>query len=252
MHSSGLRLGYVAGFLGALALAGCGSSKPKDGYASLAWDIFDIEDVNGVTSLACGPVGAATVVVTLMNQGTGDVYTQLPVNCTDYQMSTALVPSGSYTVGLDLYGDPAIYGDSTTLLDSFDVTGTFHLGGGLNDFRSPVSPFLVKRFVVDWGVYRSGAPSTCAGVPAATYADLEFLPNTGTSWVSNPFDCTAGSGASYAIPYGNASPSALTTSAQWQMLLLDSVDKTLTSLPGGTVGVPASTNVYLATQYFSL
>jgi len=248
MVASGSRqLGYV-GVLVALALAGCGSGHTSGGggnaYASLAWGIYDIEDPNYTLPLACAEVGATTVVVTLVD-ATGTAYPQTAVNCVDGQMSTAYVPAGSYTIGFDLYGDPAVYGNSTTLLDSFDATGTFHLLAGANDFRSQFAPFIVQSFMVSWSVYYQNALSSCAAVGAAA-VDLDFAVTGSTTWISRSFDCATGQGASLAIPYGTA------TTAQWKLFLVNSAGQDLQTINGGSVTLPTTTNVYLGTQLFSL
>jgi hypothetical protein len=234
----------LAGF----ALAGCGSghtSKGGAGYATFDWYIHDIEDTAATpaSALTCTEAGAGTVVVTLTDQATGTVYTQNPVACADGAMSTADVPAGSYTAGFDLYGDPAIYGNPPPLLDSFDATGTFHILGGANDFRSQYAPFIVQAFTVDWSVYVNSALSSCAAV-GASYVDLDFAVAGSTAWVTRRFSCSAGGGVSYAIPFGP-------TSAQWKLYIVDTGGNDLQTIDGGAITLPTTTNVNLTPQYFS-
>jgi hypothetical protein len=238
----------------ALALTGCGSGPSPSGgggsgYASFAWYIFDIEDTAYATALTCAEVGAATVVVTLTNQATGAVYTQNPANCVDGQASTASVPVGGYYVGIDLYGDPTIYGNSTTLLDSFDLadsSGTalvYPIGAGLNDFRAGYAASIVQSFTVGWSFASGSALSVC-GVVGTPYVDLVFPVAGSTTGVTSPFNCTAGQGTSYAIPYTSASP------LQWQLFLVSSAGTDLQEL-NGSAPLPPNSNVNLGTQLFS-
>ena len=234
----------LAGILATFALAGCGSGHSGSGYATFAWYIFDIEDTSYTTALTCAEVGAASVVVTLTNQATGTVYTQTAASCAARGMTSANVPAGSYTAGFDLYGDPTIYGNSTTLLDSFDATGTFRILAGSNDFTSEYAPFIAQSFTVSWAFSSGSAFNLCASA-GATYVDLDFAVAGSTTWVTSSFDCTSGSGTSYSIPYGP-------TSAQWKLYLVDSTGTVdLQVIDGGTVTLPTTTNVNLATQYFS-
>jgi hypothetical protein len=260
MHFTRSRQGHLAGIFGMLALfgAGCGSNNKSgsgDAYASFAWSIYDIQDSTRLRS--CAEVGAASVVVTLMNQRTGDVYTQNPVSCSgsNMEMSTAYVPADNYTVGFDLYGDPAIYGNATTLLDSFDLadgygtTVVLPLYAGLNDFRGSVAPFVTQSFIVGWGIYYQGVPTTCSSVYAAG-VDLDFAILGSSTWVTSPFDCVTGAGTSYAIPY-DPTTQQRPTSAQWKLYLVDSTGQDIASLAGASVFVPTNTDINLGSQYFS-
>jgi hypothetical protein len=222
---------HLAGIFGMLALfgAGCGGggshSIPAggDGYASFAWDIYDIQDTAYRTRLTCASVGAASVVVTLTNLQTGTVYSQDPVSCSgsNMEMSTAYVPTGSYTVGFDLYGDPTIYGNPPPILDSFDMadssgaTAAFRILSGLNDFRDSVATFVKRSFVLGWGITYQGAPTTCAAMYAAG-VDLDLAVEGSSTWATSPFNCTTGAGTSYAIPLYNPTTRQLATTVQWR------------------------------------
>jgi hypothetical protein len=255
MHFTRSQQGHLAGILGALALfgAGCGSSQNSSGgqgYASFAWRIYDLEDTTFSRVLDCSAVGAANVVVTLTNVQSGVAYPQSPASCSDLQMSTAYVPAGDYNVGFDLYGKLAIYGNTTTLLDSFDVgdingnTAVIHLYSGLNDFRTPYAAFITQSFFVDWSIYNQGVPTTCSNVGAAD-VDLDFEIAGSSTQITSSFTCSTGSGASFAIPFG-------ATTAQWQLYLVDPNGTNIGSLPGATVGVPSNSDVNLGQQYFDL
>ena len=233
---------HFVGILCAFALAGCGGghSNSGPGYATFTWSIYDIEDPSYTVPLGCAAVGGGSVVVTLVDSA-GTAYTQDPVSCAVGQMSTSNVPAGSYTVGFDLYGDPAIYGNSTTLLDSFDATGTFHVVGGANDFRSQFAPFIVQSFTVRWA-FNSGSALSLCGLAGGSSVELAF--NVGGPTITSSFPCTAGTGVSYAIPFGP-------TSAQWNLYLVNSAGTDVQAIPGGSVALPSTTNVNLPTQYFT-
>jgi hypothetical protein len=242
----GSRQLHLLGCLCALALAGCGSGHSSRGSSSatLYWYIFDIEDYaigDYTRALPCADVGAAGVVVTLTNQATQEAYPQTVASCAAGGITTADVPAGEYIVSFDLYGDPAIYGNSTTLLDSFPAQGTFNLLPGPNDFTSEYAPFVVQSFVVSWA-FNSGSALDICGLAGGAYVDFAF--DAGAVMVTSPFYCTDGAGYSYAIPFDVAP-------TQWALYLTDSLGQDLQTLGGLSPALTATTNVYLPTQYFT-
>jgi hypothetical protein len=256
MRSKGLRQICFAGFFAisaTLALAGCGGGHSGGrggggagtGYATLAWRIYDIEAPSYTgPGLACNVVGAAQVSVILTSADPNVApYTQTAL-CSDYALSTADIPTGSYTATFTLLGDPQIYGNTATVLDSFPADGTFHILAGANDFtQTSYAPFVVQSFTASWGIYSGTTPTSCAAV-GATYVYLDFLVPGASTWVSSPFDCTFGAGTSYAIP-----PTSGTV--QWSLSLVNAAGTDIQVLPGGAVTLPATTNVNLTAQYFS-
>jgi hypothetical protein len=259
MRFLGFRQLCFAGLLGTFALAGCGggSGHPNGGggggtgYGIFSWRIFDIEDtVKSSAGFACNDVGGGTVVVTLTDQATNAVYTEPDVNCADGQMSTGYLPTGVYTVGFQLFGDPAIYGSSDALLDSFTATGTFHVLGGANDFRAEYAPFAVQRFLVSWDLYYQSAPTTCAA-EGGVYVYLDFLVDNSATWVTTPFNCNAGTGTSYTIPLMEGTVQ-LGARAQWSLSLIDASGKgVIQQIDGAPVMLPSNTDVSLGRPYFS-
>jgi hypothetical protein len=246
----------LAGFVCALALAGCGggghssSGGPGSGYFS--WYIFDIEDVQYAEALSCDVAGAGSVVVTLTNQSSGYSYPQAPVLCAAGEIITTEVPAGPYTLTFDLYGDPTIYGDAP-LLDTFTTGETFHIGGGLVDFRGQTyAPFQIRSFILGWDIYYRSVLSSCAAV-GATYVDLDFTVTGTSTIVTSRFACIDGDPSSgglgvgsFAIPYSAAS-------ATWQLYLLDAAAQELQMIDGGAaVAIPAAGDVNLGYQVFSL
>jgi hypothetical protein len=245
----------LARILATFALAGCGSGHSGGaGYASFEWDISDIDSG---TALTCAQIGAATVTVTLFD-ALGTPVMQNTGNCASGQTSTSNVPTGSYTVGLDLYGDPNTYGGGTPLLDSFDLadsSGTpvvFPIGPGLNDFRSYIAPFVVRSFVVGWSFASGSAASMCgtAATYGARYVDLDFTVTGGTTTVAKRFDCALGQGVSYPYPYPDSRFPGGQTTTQWWLYLVDSTGADITYIDGGTVTLQMNANVNLGTRIF--
>jgi hypothetical protein len=258
MRSTGLRQACLAGIfaiLAGFAVAGCGSGHSGGGggpgggtgYATLSWYIFDIEDSTYGYPLYCEDAGAASVVVTLTDQATGAAYPQAAVACSTWAMSTTDVPTGDYAATFELYGDPQIYGNATTLLDSFTATGNFHILAGANDFTQKwYAPFVVQSFTVSWGIYSGTTEISCAAAGAA-YVYLDFLVPGATTWVTSRFDCNTGAGTSYAIP-----PVGVGATVQWSLSLMDATEtvaiQTITGVP---IALPSTTNVNLTPQYFT-
>jgi hypothetical protein len=256
MRSKGLRQICLAGFfaiLATLVLAGCGSGHSGGGggggagtgYATLSWRIYDIEAPTYTgPGLACNVVGATQVSVTLTSADRNVApYTQT-TPCAYYAVTTASIPTGSYTATFTLLGDPAIYGNAAAVLDSFPADGTFHILAGANDFtQTSYAPFVVQSFTVSWGIYSGTTPTSCAAV-GATYVYLDFLVAGASTWVMNAFDCTVGAGTSYAIPWTSGT-------VQWSLSLVNAAGNDIQVLPVGAVTLPATTNVNLTAQYFS-
>jgi hypothetical protein len=241
----------IAAILAFVAFAGCGSgsSRPRgSGYATFSWYVFDVEDYQ----VTCDEVGAAAVVVTLTDVQTGDVYTQPAVSCAALGMSTDTVPAGSYYVGFDLYGDPSLYGNNSTALDSFDIVddygnlATFRILAGANDFSASYAEFIIRSLHVAWN-FASGPPASVCASLGVRYIDLDFStaasPDTA---VTTRFDCTAGAGLSFPYPYG---PSEVA----WRLYLVNAAGVPGESI-GGSASLPpltaAPTDVSLGTALF--
>jgi hypothetical protein len=254
----------------ALALAGCsggslarpGPSGPYGsgggsgtGYATFAWSIFDIEETTADPALAlgCSQVGASTVVITLSDLN-GNPVSQDAFPCAGASAgSTSYVPAGQYLASFDLYGDPAVYGNSTTLLDGFTATdesgqnaAVFEIyAGGENDFTLEYAPFIAQRFTVSWGIYSQGIETTCPAV-GASYVYLDFLtldPAAGgsTTAISRALRCGDSYGESFAIPYGPRQVS-------WSLSLANGAGQDIQVIDGGTVTVPTDRNINLLPQ----
>jgi hypothetical protein len=183
------------------------------------------------------------VVLSLVSQDTGQVYSQIgAAPCSAMQATTYAVPAGNYKLGLDLYGDPLIYKNTTTLLDTFDSTGVFYLyAGSTTDYRSPSEAFFTRSFVVGWNIYSQGLLSTCV---AGETVDLEFLTG-GSDWVTSTFDCATYAGTSYPYPFD-------ASQAQWRMTLVSSAGADIGSIAGASVRLSLQSDVNLGTQSFSL
>ena len=255
----------------ALALAGCsggslarpgpsgpygsgGGSGSGSGYATFAWSIFDIEEstVDPALALSCSQVGASTVVITLSDLN-GNPVSQDAFPCAGASVgSTSYVPAGLYLASFDLYGDPAIYRNSTTLLDGFtatDATGQYAVfdifAGGENDFT--LESFIAQRFTVSWSIYSQGIATTCPAV-GASYVYLDFVtldPAAGgsTTAISRALRCGDGYGESFAIPYGPRQ-------VAWSLSLGNGAGQDIQVIDGGTVTVPTDRNINLLPQRF--
>jgi hypothetical protein len=223
--------------------SGVAQDAGGEAHATFAWHVFDIEDSAHDAPLPCAEVGAASVTVALTEQATGVTYTQGPAPCADGRLTTASLPAGAYAATFSLYGDPAIYGDATILLDRFLSTTILDLQPGANDFTDTYAPFLVQALTVSWELSAQSAPVTCASV-GATYVDLEFSVTDTTTWVTSQFDCASGSGISYAVPLDAGM-------VPWRLRLLDATGTDLQLIDGDTVTFSGRSDARLGTQTFS-
>jgi hypothetical protein len=215
----------------------------REAHATLAWYVFGIEDSAHDAPLLCAEVGAASVTVALTEQGTGVTYAQGPAPCGDGRLTTASLTAGAYAATFSLYGDPAIYGDSTILLDRFLSTTILDVQPGANDFTDTYAPFLVQALTVSWELSSQSAPVTCASVGASS-VDLEFSVRDATTWVTKRFDCASGSGISYAVPLDAGA-------VPWRLRLLDATGKDLQLIDDETVTFSGRSDARLGTQIFS-
>jgi len=214
------RQGYIARSLGvaitALALVGCGGSSKSSATASLQWSLFDLSDSAMSQPLRCADVGAGAVVLSMQDSSAGTTYTKT-FKCLDYAGASDVVPAGTYDVTVTLYGDPTIYGNTTTVLDTPPTTGAV-LVAGPNALL--LTDFLVNSFVLGWSISSGGYSTTCASAGAASVElDVWFPGQTTPTAYSLPCDSTAVYGAGYraatmAIPMG---PYNVT----WQAFLVD-------------------------------
>jgi len=205
---------HLVGFLGALALLGCGGGGGRsagDASAYLQWNIFD---VGGTTPLSCADVGADSIDVTL------DTLPKYTFACMDTYDTIDNIPSGTYSISVQLYGDPKVYGNSTTLLDQ--ITSTQDLYSGNNTL--PVVDFLVNSFVLGWSITSGGVPTTCAAVGASWVALDIYYPGE-TQATSYYFACDD-------VVYRDATAaigmSDFGSTIQWQAFLLDANSSDLT------------------------
>ena len=121
---------------------------------------------------------------------------------------------------MQLYGDPKVYGNSTTLLDQ--ITSTQDLYSGNNTL--PVVDFLVNSFVLGWSITSGGVPTTCAAVGASWVALDIYYPGE-TQATSYYFACDD-------VVYRDATAaigmSDFGSTIQWQAFLLDANSSDLT------------------------
>jgi len=230
MHFIRSRYGYLTGILGLLTLLGCGSSNHHTADAYLKWNIYDLSDTTMAHPHTCANVGAASVRVTLAGLP--------PYNfaCADNQDYILGVPSGTYSITVELYADS----QETILLDQMIYTQT--LLSGTNDI-GPAN-FLVNSFVLGWAISYNGVSTTCASVGAEWVALDIYYPGEAQP-TSYYLACDEYLAATAAIDMG---PYAI----KWQAFLLDANDNELTT---GTqlmsYNVSYSTQADLGTVYFA-
>lgn len=238
--------------LSLVTLLGCGGGGGGSASGTFSWGVYDIGDTSFRTPLNCSSVGAGDVVLSLQNANTGQTFTNVGGGrCRDGLATTTTVPPGDYYVGFDLYGDPAVYGNNNTLLDSFDTKDVFRLYAGSDtDYTTTPEPFFVASFIVRWNIY-SASQGGFAGCAPGDEVDFEFLTPGTTTWVTSTFPCNqggtasyAGAGTSYPFPVGVAS-------AQWQMFLVDAGGNTVAAVPATAVGLPQNADVDLGAQTFN-
>jgi hypothetical protein len=232
MHFIRSRYGYLTGILGLLTLLGCGSSSKHAADAYLKWNIYDLGDTTMAHPLSCADVGAASVVVTL-----GGIST--PFSCADYQGYTASVPSGTYSITVELYADAK----ATILLDQITYTQT--LVSGTNNIGP--ENFLVNSFVLGWSISYNGVSTNCASVGADWVALDIYYPGEAqpTSYYLACDDSAEYRAATAAIDMGSYA-------VKWQAFLLDANYNELTT---GTqlmsYNVSSSAQADLGTVYFA-
>jgi hypothetical protein len=242
MHTTRSRQGHLAAIIGMLALigAGCGGGGT---YANFRWSLADLGDPT--TGLTCADVGAGDIVVTLQGPS-GTLSDTVPCNSQSYSASYTL-PSGTYSVTASLYGDPTVYGNATTVLDTIPQFSQTIVNGPNAVFLD----FLVNSYILNWSISSGGHPATCASV-GASYVELDiYYAGQSTPEVYH-FSC----GSNYSPTTGIYRD--ITTAIdmgsydiQWQAYLQDANynDLALTSLTSYSVlsGVQAE----LGTAYFA-
>jgi hypothetical protein len=186
----------------------------------MQWSVYDLGDTAMAYPLTCADVGAGDVVLTMVNQSTQATYTDT-FHCAsaNYDGTSAYVPSGTYAIKVDLYGDPVVYGNSTTLLD--ELTSTQALVSGSNPLG--VIDFMVNSFVLGWSISYGGVSTTCAAAGASwVELDVYFSGQTKATAYFFPCDVTSYRAATTAIPMGSYS-------VQWQAYLQDAYYNDLTT-----------------------
>jgi hypothetical protein len=212
---------YFAALVGLLALAGLGcgggghSSRGGSGYSaylSLQWGVYDVGDTAFANRLDCATVGAGQIVVTT------DETWQDTFSCASGGGTTAALPTGTHTLRVTLYGDQAVYGNNSTVLD--EISSSQLLGAGTNS--PPLVDFLVNSYVLEWTITSGGLATSCAAV-GATYVALDVYYSGQSQPTTYYLNCDEGRAATTAIAMGSYS-------IQWQATLVDRNDHPI-SLP---------------------
>jgi hypothetical protein len=238
MHFTRSRQGHLAGIFGIVALfgAGCGGGNKGGTYVDLQWSVADLGDPN--KALYCTDVGAGDVVLDLQ----GPVSDSYTFHCSspNYEGVTATLPIGTYSITVTLYGDPAIYGDATTVLDSMQSSLTLVSGPNIVP-----ADFLVNSFVLGWVVTEGGLTSSCQAV-GGSYIALDVYYSGQTQATTYYLNCSGyNPAATLSIPMGPYN-------VQWQAFVVDANHYDLS--PGTTMAsytVQTGVQADLGTVYFA-
>jgi hypothetical protein len=209
------------------------------GYASFRWQIYDVTGAE-FQYTRCSDLGIGSMTVTLTDAA-NRTYPTPNVSCDGREMSTVQVPSGDYSVRFQVYGDPAVYKNTTTVLDDFyilDETGNiaaFPVGPGLNDYRYDYAVIVLRSLVVGWSFASGPASTALCRAFGASYVDLDFLTAAGSEPVTTRFPCGDGQGVSFPYPYGPSS-------VQWQLVLVDGANAEITHIDGTSASLPPLTS----------
>src|ERR1019366_5932241 len=234
---------YLSGLVGLLALAGAGcgggggghsvrGGNSSNAYVPLqSWSVYDL---NGA-AVTCADIAARDVVVSYYNADTG---TQEPFTdtfpCNNLTGTTDYLPAGNYTITVTIYGDPAVYGNNTTVLDQ--VQSSQLLLGGPNTL--PSFNFQINAFDLAWAISVGGVATRCESV-GATSVELDVYYASQSQPVAYSFPCNTYESATKGIAMG-------TYAIQWQAFLLDASNHELapgTALTNFTVSSSAPANL---------
>jgi hypothetical protein len=247
MHATRSRQGRLTGILGMLALlgAGCGGGGHSGGiYADLQWSLADLGDPT--TGITCEDVGAGDIVVTLQETTTQASYSDtLPCNSQNYSASYT-VPRGTYSITATLYGDPLVFGNATTVLDTIQLTQTV-----VNGPNTVPLDFLVNSYILNWSISSGGFVTTCASV-GASHVELDiYYPGQSTP-DTYLFDCNSNfNPVTYVCREITTAIAAGSYNIQWQAYLQDAYYNDLASTQSAGYGVVSGVQAELGTAYFA-
>ena len=246
MRFIGSSKNYLASLVGLLTLAGAGcggggghSTRGGNNYvASIDLQSWSLYDLNG-TAVTCADIAARDVVVSYYNADTGtqEQFTDTFPCSSLNGGTTGYLPAGNYTITITIYGDPGVYGNTTTVLDQ--VQSSQLLLSGPNTL--PSFSFQINAYDLAWTISVGGVSTTCESVGAA-YVELDVSGAEQPSPTKYYFTCSDYESATKGIAMGNYA-------IQWQAFLLDAGHHALapgTSLTNFTVSSQAPANLGMA------
>jgi hypothetical protein len=230
----------------ALFGAGCGGGgghSSSGTYVYLQWSLYDLDDTAYTKPLLCEDTGAGVIVLSDASNTYTDTF-----NCktANYEASGHTIPSGTYSLTATLYGDPAVYGNSTTVLDTIELP-TQTLVTGPN---TVVADFLLNSYILNWQITANGAITTCANV-GASYVELDIYYAGQTTATAYYFNCASNRNSSTGLYQDITTAIAMGSyPIQWQAFLQDAAYKDLASTQLATYSVLSGIQANLQTAYF--
>lgn len=245
MRSIRSRQIHLAGILGMLALfgAGCGSGHSGGTYANIQWTLADLGDPT--TDLTCADVGAGDIVVGLQSAAASYSDT-IPCNSPSYSASYT-VQSGTYSITTTLYGDPQVYGNATTVLDTIPQFSQTIVNGPNTVFLD----FVVNSYILNWSISSGGFAATCASV-GASYVELDIYYAGQSTPEAYLFNCGSNYNPNSGI-YRDITTAIEMGSygIQWRAYLQDSNYNDLASTQFANYSVVSGIQADLGTAYFA-
>ena len=250
MRSTRSRLVHLAGIFGTLALvgAGCGGgghTNPGTGgaYVYLQWNLYDLGDTAKAQPLACEDAGAGVIELRDDSKGYLDTFNCKTLN---YEASGHTIPSGTYSLTVTLYGDPAVYGNSATVLDTFQLPPQMVVNGP----NTVIADLWLNAYILNWQITSGGAVVTCADV-GARYVELDIYYAGQTTATAYYFDCASNRSPSTGVYRDITTAIALGSySIRWQAFLQNAAHQDLASTQMGAYNVLSEVQADLQTAYF--
>jgi hypothetical protein len=238
----------LAGILGMLALfgAGCGGGgghASTGAYVFLQWSLYDLDDTAYAKPLLCDDAGAGAIVLSDVQGTYSDTF-----NCktANYEASGHTIPSGTYSLTATLYGDPAVYKNSTTVLDTIALPPQTLVNGA----NTVVADFLLNAYILNWQIVSGGVVTTCANV-GASYVELDIYYAGQTTATAYYFNCASNRDSITGLYRDITSAIAIGSyPIQWQAFLQDASYRDLASTQLAPYNVLSGVQADLQTAYF--
>ena len=227
----------------ALFGAGCGGGgghSSSGAYVYLQWSLYDLGDTVYAQPLLCEDTGAGVIELRDDSRGYFDTFN---CNTANYEASGHIVPSGTYSLTATLYGDPAVYKNTTTVLDTIQLPPQTLVTGP----NTVVADFLLNAYILNWQITAGGLISTCANV-GASYVELDVY-YAGQS-TATAYNCASNRNSSGVYRDITTAISAGSYAIQWQAFLQDAAYRDLASTQLAPYNVLSGVQADLQTAYF--